>query len=177
MNGEIYRVGGARVEILVATVVAISICGAAISRRITASASPNNGASVAMAAAVVEHTEQKCWLLLPPFRSAQKWSCANRNTNANNKAHSFSGLCAVLIFILIVGPKCSLMSTCNGRSNALHVEVAKHARAQKPGVSSHCKYLIMRPQSRRLCCPQTDESVEKLLSRYDFICLDYVLLC
>jgi len=98
MRGEmIYRMGGARGEILVATVVVISICAAAISRRITAGASPNNGVSVAMAAAVVEHTGQKCWLLLPPFRSAQKWSCANRNTNANIKADSFAGLCAVLI--------------------------------------------------------------------------------
>src|SRR5215469_414810 len=95
---EDYRAGGARGEILVPTVVAISICGRVISRRVAAGAIPRAGASVAIAAAAVEHTGQKCGLSLPPFRSAQKCSCANRNASANNTAYTFALFARMLIF-------------------------------------------------------------------------------
>ena len=69
-----------------ATVVAISICGEFSSRRVTAGAIPITGTSVAIAADAVEQKGQRCELLFPALRSAQKWNCASRNTRASKTA-------------------------------------------------------------------------------------------
>jgi hypothetical protein len=93
-----------------ATVVATSICAGAITRRTTAGAIPSIGTSVAMAAAAVEQNGQRCVLLFPPVKSAQKWNCASRNTSASTTAAHIL-LVGNPILKAIVGPKSYRKST------------------------------------------------------------------
>src|ERR1700739_887238 len=83
---------------------------------------PRMGESVAIAAPAVEQNGQKCALVPPVLRSAQKWNCASRNTTASNMAiHAL--FVVILIPIGTVGPKSYLMSTREGTRVLLQIRV------------------------------------------------------
>jgi hypothetical protein len=63
-----------------------------------------------MAEPAVEQNGQKCALLLPVLRSAQKWNCAARKIKPSNRAHTFALFVWVGIPTGIVGRKIRFMS-------------------------------------------------------------------